>query len=189
MLRSIRMGLLALFVGGGSGQVGISQAATYAVPTYADHFVVELRVLAPGSVTWWVDVPNFVVVPQGAAGESGWYSQVGVYAWDAAHTLPPLSVGGGIFARIFLPSPFEFVEPVTFQIPDGAASLVFFSMITQDTLASLNRDRTLYLQFEGNLLDPNPIPLPGGLLLFASGLGVIGMLAQIRARQHIPRRQ
>jgi hypothetical protein len=72
-VRSIRVGLLALLVGVGLGHLCRStHTATYAVPIGND--VANIDVSATGiavDVPWWVDVPNFAPVPQGANGIVG----------------------------------------------------------------------------------------------------------------------
>jgi hypothetical protein len=198
MLRSIRMGLLALFVGVSFAHFDDADATTVNFSftgTDANQLSVYFSSTAfathiPGTVTgtlfgtgdwYWGFKANAVqftsdVSPFGLSNNI--YPLQCLYFETIYCTLSINAATGTGGGAIYL-VPNDFNE---FVILDFGIEFIYV-LWNQHGGNVISGDNYLLAQARFTLFDPEPLPLPPGLLLFAGGLGVISLFARRRARR------
>jgi hypothetical protein len=193
MLRSIKMGLLALLLS--VAAVGGTQATTV-VFSFTDTGVNGINDRFPG---WGATLPGTVSGTLIGAGNWWWGFKANavqfssdVSAFGLTDQVYPL---GCLYVGEFNCT--LYIDPFTgtgsgsiyrFEVNGAGIVLDFgveFVYVLWNVATGISSGDTIgRAQARFVLSDPEYVPLPAGLLLFASGLGVIGLLAKRRARRH-----
>jgi hypothetical protein len=169
-------------------------AALFATPvqaiTYSADELIGFRWDIPttgvaGDVKIWVDVLNPNTAP----------SFIGQSYWSLELVIPDIvnnTLTKGVFFEVFSPYQSRQVTPVSFHITESLTSLILIFGSGQwggaGCCGLYPGLPTVFLQYDGNLLVlPSNFtvvtPLPAALPLFATGLGVLGLLGWRRKRK------